>query len=498
MGIDFSDDPSATGFLAPMRFEADIHDCEVQGDIPLAIDGTFYRACFDRRYPKRLAHDIPFNDDGAIDMFRFRGGHVDFRSRYVRTPRYQAERQARRALFGVYRNRSTNDPLVAGHSLNTANTTPIVHAGKLFAMKEDSPPTWLDPHTLKTHGEWTFGGKMTAKTFTAHPKIDPVTGEMIAFAYEGKGDLTDDVAVYVISPNGEVTNEFWIKAPVVSMMHDFAITSEHVILPTTGMVTSAEQLAKGEVHWRYDASVPSHVGIVRRDGDGSDIRWFKGNSDQAMLVHTANARTEGSRVILDCPVGYGNFNPQFKSVDDSPFDNEARKNTLRRWTFDLDEQSDRWTEEIMFDGMRISSFVRIDDRFITRPFRYAFDLVSDPAFPFDHTRAGSPVGLWGNCWYRFDYQTDEIQKVNAGPVHGLFEPQFVPRSDDAPEGDGFLIGVASNYETMKSELIIVDAMDFARGVVARVKLPFRLHTQVHGWWASAGTLAFEFDHDEFA
>ena len=72
-------------------------------------------------------------------------------------------------------------------------------------------------------------------------------------------------------------------------MHDFALTSEHVILPTTGMVTSAQQLAKGEVHWHYDATVPSHVGIVRRDGDGSDIRWYKGTSDQAMLVHTANA-----------------------------------------------------------------------------------------------------------------------------------------------------------------------------------------------------------------
>ena len=39
---------------------------------------------------------------------------------------------------------------------------------------------------------------------------------------------------------------------------------------------------------------------------------------------------------------------------------------------------------------------------------------------------------------------------------------------------------------MRSELVIADAMRLEDGPVARVKLPFRLHTQVHGWWEPEG------------
>jgi carotenoid cleavage dioxygenase len=231
MGINFSGDPTATGFFAPLRFEADVHDCEVEGEIPAQINGTFYRSCLDRRYPPRFPEDTPYNADGAVDMFRFANGHADFRTRYVRTPRYEAEKAARRALFGLYRNRFTSDPAVANLSPNTGNTTPILFNGMLFSMKEDSPPMALDPHSLETIGEWTFGGQMTARTFTAHPKIDPRTGEMIAFSYEARGDATPDLAVWIFDRTGKLKRELWLRSPVVSMMHDMAITDRHIILP---------------------------------------------------------------------------------------------------------------------------------------------------------------------------------------------------------------------------------------------------------------------------
>ena len=45
-------------------------------------------------------------------------------------------------------------------------------------LKEDSQAWHVDPHTLETYGVWDFNGKYTAKTMSAHPKIDPVTGEL--------------------------------------------------------------------------------------------------------------------------------------------------------------------------------------------------------------------------------------------------------------------------------------------------------------------------------
>lgn len=495
MAVNFSGDPFAQGFFAPMRFEADIHDCEVEGEIPADLDGTFYRTCVDRRYPQRHPRDIPYNSDGMVDMFRIRNGHCDFRTKYVRTPRYVIERRERRSLFGVYRNSLTNDPLARDVSMNTANTTPIVHAGKLFALKESSPPMWLDPHTLETHEEHTFGGAMTAKSFTAHPKIDPVTGEMLAFSYEAKGDLSDDLAIHFFKPDGTLERSVWVKAPAVTMMHDWAITHKHVILPTTGMVTDRARLEAGEDHFYYDPSQPAYVGIMPRDGEAKDIRWFRGPPDRSMIVHTLNARTVGNKVILDTPVAGGNFNPQFANIDGSPFDHEKRRNTVRRWTFDLDSPSDTWEEEILFEGIQPTSFARMDDRFLTLDYRWSFNLLTDPDLPWDAEASGVPVGSATNAWYRFDHQNQSVDKFFAGPTHALFEPQFVPRRDGAPEGDGYIVGVANDYAAMRGELVIADAQHLADGPVARVLMPFRLHMQVHGWWVPASTLPFDFGHD---
>jgi carotenoid cleavage dioxygenase len=495
MAPNFKDDLFATGFFAPMRFEADIHDCEVEGKIPSDLDGTFYRTCIDRRYPQLHPNDIPFNSDGAVDMFRIRGGHVDFRTRYIRTPRYIAERKSRRALFGVYRNKYTNDPSVRDMSMNTGNTTPIVHAGKLFSLKESSPPMLLDPHTLKTVEEHDFGGRLTATSFTAHPKIDPRTGEMIAFSYEAKGDLTDDIAIHFFDPQGSLTRSVWLKPPVASMMHDWMITEKHVILPCTAMVTSMERLQAGLNHWAYDRTVPAWVGIMPRDGDASDVQWFRGPHDRAMLIHATNARTVGNKVILDAPVARGNFNPQFPNIDGSPFDNEARKNTMRRWTFDLNSNGESWEEEVIFPDIKPTSFSRMDDRYITQDFRYSFNLLSDADMPWDEERGGDLRGRVANAWYRFDHAENRVNKFFAGPTHSLFEPQFVPRRDDAPEGDGYVVGVANDFAEMKSELVIADAQHLEDGAIARVKMPFRLHMQVHGWWVPSSTLPFEFGED---
>jgi carotenoid cleavage dioxygenase len=483
MSVNFRGDPYHTGFFAPMRFEADIHDCEIEGRVPDDLDGSFYRTCIDRRYPQRLPNDIPYNADGTVDLFRFRKGHVDFRTRYIRTPRYVAERAARRALYGVYRNRYTDDPSVAGLSANTGNTTPLIHAGKLYCLKESSPPMLVDPHSLRTLGEYDFEGKLEAQTFTAHPKVDPVSGEMIGFAYEAKGDQTDDLAVQFFDPQGRLTREVWLKAPLVSMMHDFAITQQHVILPTTAMVTRLDRLKQGLNHWAYDRTVPAWVGILPRDGEARDVRWFKGPHDRAMLIHATNARTEGNKVILDAPAARGNFNPQFPNLDGSAFDDEARRNTIRRWTFDLSKSGDdAWQEEILFPEVKPTSFSRMDDRYLTLPFRYSYNLVAD-------------TDKVTNAWYRFDHHSMQVERFSAGATHALHEPQFVPRRHDAAEGDGYLIGVANDFAEMKSELVIADAQHLGDGPLAKVKLPFRLHMQVHGCWASSRELPFNFEVD---
>lgn len=179
------------GMNAPSRFEGDILDLEVTGTIPPEINGTFYRIQPDHRFPPLFEDDIHFNGDGAVTAIRIAGGHADFRQRYVQTDRFKAETAARGALFGRYRNPWTDNEAVKGVIRTASNTNVTFWRGMLLASKEDGPPFAMDPVTLETLGRYDFEGQIVTPTFTAHPKFDPRTGEMVCFAYEAGGDGND-------------------------------------------------------------------------------------------------------------------------------------------------------------------------------------------------------------------------------------------------------------------------------------------------------------------
>ena len=66
---DYSSAVSGRGFGAPIRFEADILDCEVVGSIPKDIDGAFYRVGAEWFLPPTHPDDAILNADGVIDWF---------------------------------------------------------------------------------------------------------------------------------------------------------------------------------------------------------------------------------------------------------------------------------------------------------------------------------------------------------------------------------------------------------------------------------------------
>ena len=66
----------------------------------------------------------------------------------------------------------------------------------------------------------------------------------------------------------------------------------------------------------------------------------------------------------------------------------------------------------------------------------------------------------------------------------LQESVFAPRTADAPEGDGYLLFLVNNYETMLSELHVVDTKDYTKAQ-AIVDFPLRLRPGLHGNWVDA-------------
>jgi len=146
-----------TGLNRPISIEWSARDLPVEGTIPAEIDGAFFRAVPDPTHPPLFADDHALSADGMVSRFRVQDGHVDHDIRYVRTPRFEAERKARRSLFGRYRNPFTDAPEVKGVDRAVANTTSVWHAGRLLMTKEDALAYEVNPHTLETVGRLLLG-----------------------------------------------------------------------------------------------------------------------------------------------------------------------------------------------------------------------------------------------------------------------------------------------------------------------------------------------------
>jgi len=319
---------------------------------------------------------------------------------------------------------------------------------------------------------YTFDGGLKGKTFTAHPKIDPETGELVAFGYEAKGLATNDIFVFSADRAGKVTWSAWVKVPYVGMVHDFGVTQKHILFYICPLATNMELLHKGGPHFAWDSTLPTYLGVMHRGGDGRDIRWFKGPG--YMCTHTMGAWNEGEKIFWDMDGGDSNQFPFFPQLYEK-WDPVKATGRVMRFTVNLaNRHQSTYGIENLYDGVS-GALSRQDDRYHTVPYRYGFLLSSDRAT--------------GSRWAMFDHQARTASFYTPGHGTSLAEMTFVPRRKGSPEGDGYLIGVASRQsENGRSDLILVDTHQLDAGPVATVKMPYRIHGQIHGFWVPGDQL----------
>ena len=213
---------------------------------------------------------------------------------------------------------------------------------------------------------------------------------MIAYGYEARGEATDDVAVYAIDRTGRVTWEAWIKVPYVGMIHDFAVTQTHIAFLVIPMATDVPQMKRGGVHFAWNPNLPTWLGVMRRGGDGKDVRWFKGpercatHVDGRVLRRRAHLHRHGHGT--DEPVS---VLPQYQR---RALDRKAAEGHVTRLSVDLSKKNiESYDMEILFPR-EIGILPRQDDRFHTLPYRYGFMPTIDVSKPVDERLANAPPG----------------------------------------------------------------------------------------------------------
>jgi carotenoid cleavage dioxygenase-like enzyme len=483
-GLRFPDQLVYRGYSAPSRVECDVHDLEIDGQLPAGLTGTYYRASADPQYPPLHGTDIFINGDGMIHMVRIGDGHADLKTRYVQTPKLKAERAARRALFGAYRNPYTDDLGAAGIDRNTANTSLLWHGGKLLALKEAARPTQIDPHTLDTIGVWDFDGALTSETFTAHPKRDPETGEVVAFGYNTEGRASTAIEIYWIAPDGRLTRTESFDAPYPSMVHDFHVSKNYIAFTICPMVNDWERVERGEAFFHWDNQLPTVVGVISRNVGVSGLRWFPHPGDApVMQTHTFNAWDDGGLLHLDHFITDSGWLSQFPDLRDP--DAHEKPPFAQRWTFDMTSGHDSFSIARIFDN--IGEMPMVDPRRLMQRARHLyFGTINHQLGPMlDWGPKGPPF----TCIGHFDEATGETEYWYAGPDSAPEEPVFVPKDTDGVDGDGWLLTIVGRRSENRTDLVVLDALNIASGPVATIRFPLRVHEGFHGIWVDAGDVS---------
>ena len=353
-----------SGQLAPVRSEDDF-EMTVVGRIPDALAGAYYRNGPNPQFDPQGEYLCIFGD-GMIHGFFLEpnkeGGRAHYRNRWVRTPRWQAENKAGRPLFGFPG--APSDPSVADVPRGAANTNVVHHAGKLMALQEQSEPFELDPEGLERGGFMNTGGK-----FTAHPKIDPETGEMVWFGYfAGPQRFSNLIDYGVTDKTGKVTRRDRFAAPYASVIHDFIVTRNYVMFPVLPLTGDLQRAMKGLPPLAWEPTKGAFIGVMKRNARVDSLRWFE--IEPSFVLHAMNAWEDGVKIHCEL-MEYPNA-PVFSNADGSPGQDAQAK--LTRWTIDLAGDTNRTKREQLDD--LTSEMPRFDERLAGLPYRHGWYLAS--------------------------------------------------------------------------------------------------------------------------
>ena len=429
----------------PLTEEQTLTELKVNGTIPPELDGRYVR---NGANPLSGWSAHPFFGDGMLHGVRLRDGKAEwYRNRYVKTP------------FVTNPSLDILDPTVLMDMKSSkANTHVFGHAGKILALEEGHFPYVLDG-ALETVGPTDFNGVLNG-SFTAHPKVCPVTGELLAFGYSA---LEPYLRYLRVSAEGELVQTENITVGGPTMMHDFNITRNNVIFMDLPAVFKMELAMSGEMPIRWDDDYPARLGVMPRDGTDAQVKWYDINP--CYVFHPLNSYEDGDTIVLDV----ARFSHMWR---DSAIDFPAPD--LWRWT--IDTVTGKVREEQVDD--RSAEFPRVADSVVGLKHRYGYMMtLSDFTSPENPMRASAAI-------LKYDRETGERNSIEFGRGTQCGEAVFVPSANPGSEDDGYLMTYVYDARSDSSRFVIMDAASMDDAPVASVELP-RVPNGFHGNWIPA-------------
>nr|AXQ60417.1 carotenoid cleavage dioxygenase 1 [Osmanthus fragrans] len=486
-----------SGNFAPVEETPPLKDLPVIGHLPECLNGEFVRVGANPKFAP-IAGCHWFDGDGMIHGMRIKDGKATYVSRYVKTSRLKQEEFFGRAMFmkigdlkGIFGLHMVNMQMLRAklkvldmsYGNGTANTALVYHHGKLLALSEADKPyaiKILEDGDLQTIGLLDYD-KRLAHSFTAHPKVDPFTGEMFTFGYSHTPPY---VTYRVISKDGAINDPVPITVSGPIMMHDFAITENYAIFMDLPLYFKPKEMVKDKKFiFSFDATQKAHFGILPRYAKNELlIKWFE--LPHCFIFHNANAWEEGDEVVLiTCRLE----NPDLDTVNGAIKEKlENLKNELYEMRFNL--KNGLASQKKL--SVSAVDFPRVNESYTARKLQYVYGTTLD--------KIAKVTGI-----IKFDLHAEpETGKENlevGGNVKGIFdlgpgrfgsEAVFVPRYPGmtSEEDDGYLIFFVHDENTGKSAVNVIDAKTMSPDPVAIVELPKRVPYGFHAFFVTEDQL----------
>ncbi|GAB2459514.1 carotenoid oxygenase family protein [Nocardioides hungaricus] len=461
------------GPFVPWNEESEAFDLPVIGALPSDLNGALFRIANNPRFtPVDLERYHWWEGDGAVAATYIRDGKASFRMRWVMTDTMKIEVEAGQAIYPGFVNGNDRGPLPEGIPpvKNIANTNVGIFGDHLLVYFDGGLPTEMHPETLDTQAPFDFNGTIDL-VCTAHHKVDPKTGDGLFFAVVGEKLQWFQVD----ARTGEVKDTVTFSLGCPAQVHDYIISENHAIFMVSPTQFRIDRMMQGRpgVLWDPEA-VPEGSRFAVLDRRTHEVTWY----DTGVMLaptHFFNAYETPTGFVVDLCVVTRLGNPA--STPDDPVSSHSWFPPSMLWRFTLDRVTKKAGNE-MLSGV-CGEFPMINDDWIGQQLRYGY---------FVATR-GLSAHTYSDGLGRHDFTSG--QTVVLEGIDGLTspsEPVFVARPGATEEDDGYLLSLWWNPATGLSELLVHDAVEFAREPLARVQLPVRVPYSFHGSWADAAEL----------
>jgi all-trans-8'-apo-beta-carotenal 15,15'-oxygenase len=455
---------------------------EIEGVMPLGLEGTLYRngpGLFERDNQRKKCL---LDGDGMVQAFTLQGGRVAYRNRFVRTAKYVEETAAGHYLHATWSTRAPGGTLAnlgGGSFANQAGITVVVRDGRLYAFDEFQPPYELDPDTLATQGVSRLGLPAAEAFFSAHSKMDPGNGDWIFFNLE-HGRRTR-LHLTTLAGDGSPRRRQSVQLPRFAYVHDFFVTPGHIIVNLHPVEIEAWNFLLGRksmaraLQWR--PRLGNLILVFDRQGGRPPVTL---EAEACWMWHSLNAHERQGEIIADF-VGYTDpdhflgKDPALFAIMEGRQGTYASPGRLRRYIIDPARHSLR--EEVLDDGN--FEFPVVNPRLVGQPYRFGYLA----------TITGSDDFFTGIS--RVDMVSGKRETFDFGPAVYCSEPVFAPHPR-AGQGlaagaePGWLLTQVYDGIKRKSFLAVFDAGNLNAGPLARAHLRHHVPLGFHGFWQERG------------